>query len=349
MSKYYDMVDKMNMPEGQREKLRMELMEQAAKKTNVRPVWQRYAVAAALALCLMTTAVTAYAAVRYQWFQMFFDNGEQKGGMLEEFVAKASTEEVSAENENYKFTVLSHLYSKEQQMGMVICSFQFLKENEKFLAANDRRRKEAVILKRDTIITEGQEFLENEENAAGWLNFKIADKAHTEMLSANTVYFANEIAEDGGYLIGIRYNVSVEGAVNQEPELYLSLENAGDVENKLNMRLPESKDIETVHFVSERNSQDRIVISPIGMSLTFTGDKAVYQDQIFEDENLRNVKLVMKDSVKTMQDMGEGYESSVLLKETDTTYTWYVQKEFLNLEYVSGIDHIELDGVAYQK
>lgn len=349
MSKYYNMIEQMNMPEGQREKLRMELMEQAGKKTNVRPVWKRYAVAAAFALCLLTTVATTYAAVHYQWFQMFFDNGEQKGGMLEEFVAKASTEEVSAENENFKFTVLSHLYSKEQQMGMIICSFQFLSENEKFLAANDRNRKEPVILKRDTIITEGQEFLEREESASEWLNFKIGVKANKEMISASMLYFANEIAEDGGYLIGIRYNVSVEGEAGQVPELYLSLENAGDVEDKLNMRLPESEDIETVHFVSERNSQDRIVISPIGMSLTFTGDKAVYQDNVFEDENLSNMKLVMKDSVKTLQDMGEGYGTSVLLDETDTTYTWYVQREFLNLEYVSGIDHIELDGVAYHR
>ena len=106
MSKYYDMIEQMSMPEGQREKLKPEW-------------WEPHAVAAALALCFLVTAATTYAAVHYQEFRMFFDNGTKEDGLLEELAAKASTEEVTAENENYKFTVLSHLYSREQQMGMI--------------------------------------------------------------------------------------------------------------------------------------------------------------------------------------------------------------------------------------
>ena len=68
---------------------------------------------------------------------MFFDNGTEENGVLQELVAKASTEEVTVENENYKFTVLSHLYSKEQQMGMIICSFRFLTEEDCGLMVND--------------------------------------------------------------------------------------------------------------------------------------------------------------------------------------------------------------------
>ena len=58
MGKYYDMIEQMHMPEGRRESLKMELLEQAGKKSNAKPAWKRFAVAAAFALCLLATAAT---------------------------------------------------------------------------------------------------------------------------------------------------------------------------------------------------------------------------------------------------------------------------------------------------
>lgn len=347
MSKYYDMIEQMSMPEGQREKLKTELMEWAEKRTNVRPVWKRYAVAAALALCFLVTAATTYAAVHYQEFRMFFDNGTKEDGLLEELAAKASTEEVTAENENYKFTVLSHLYSREQQMGMIICSFQFLTEQDHGLAVNDVLKDEAVVLRKDLVGS-----TEKLENTVGLLNFQIWKAGDGRQISANSIYFANETAEDGGYLIGIRYHIV--GMEGQEPGLVLSLEQTYDTDSdRLRADLPESEDVETVRFASERNPQDNIVISPIGMSLTITGDKDrepyQYPENSFVFDVLENIKFVMGDSVKTLKDTGNGMASSSLASETDTTYTWYVQKEFLNLEDVSKIEYIELDGATYRR
>ncbi len=345
MSKYYDMIEQMNMPEGQRETLKMELLKQAGKKTSVRPVWKRYAIAAALALCLLVTAATTYAAVHYQEFQMFFDNGTEENGMLEGLVEKASTEEVSAENENYKFTVLSHLYSREQQMGMIICSFQFLTEEDCGLMVNDVQKEEAVVLKKDYVETTEL------ENTVGLLNFQVRKKGDPQQLSANMIYFANEVAEDGGYLIGIRYNIV--DLIEPDSELVLSLEKVGYGEKTLTAALPVSEDVETVRFVSERNPQDQIVISSIGMSLTITGNKKReryhYPENGFDFDILDDMKLVMEDSTKTLKDTGEGMAAESLKSETDTTYTWYVQKEFLNLTDISKIKSIELDGAVYHR
>lgn len=346
MSKYYDMIEQMNMPEGQRETLKMELLKQAGKKTSVRSVWKRYAIAAALALCLLVTAATTYAAVHYQEFQMFFDNGTEENGMLEGLVEKASTEEVSAENENYKFTVLSHLYSREQQMGMIICSFQFLTEEDCGLMVNDVQKEESVVLKKDYVGTTEL------ENTVGLLNFQVRKKGDPQQLSANMIYFANEVAEDGGYLIGIRYNIV--DLKEPDSELVLSLKKVGYGEKTLTAALPVSEDVETVRFVSERNPQDQIVISSIGMSLIVTVDKKQSQQPYLEREEydfdeLDNVKLVLEDSTKTLKNTGEGMATFSLQSDTETTYTWYVQKEFLNLTDVSKIKSIELDGVAYHR
>lgn len=345
MGKYYDMIEQMHMPEGRRESLKMELLEQAGKKSNAKPAWKRFAVAAAFALCLLATAATTYAAVHYQEFRMFFDNGTEENGVLQELVAKASTEEVTVENENYKFTVLSHLYSKEQQMGMIICSFRFLAEEDCGLMVNDVQKEEAVVLKKGFVGTTEL------ENTVGLLNFQVRKKGDTQQLSADMIYFANEVAEDGGYLIGIRYNIA--DLIEPDSELILSLEKVGYGEKRLRAALPASEDVETVHFVSERNPQDRIVLSPIGMSLTITGDKEQekyhYPENAFDFELLDEMKLVMEDSTKTLKDFGEGMATSSLQSETETTYTWYVQKEFLNLTDTSKTESIELDGAVYQK
>lgn len=345
MGKYYDMVEQMHMPEEQRERLKMELMDQAGRKTTAKPIWKRLAVAAAFALCLLATAATTYAAVHYQEFRMFFGNGTQEDGMLQELVAKASTEEVTAENEKYKFTVLSHLYSREQQMGMVICSFQFLTEEDCGLMVNDVQKEEAVVLKKGFVGTTDL------ENTVGLLNFQIRKKDDTHQLSANMIYFANEIAEDGGYLIGIRYNIV--DLVEPDSELILSLEKTGYAQENLGTALPASEDVETVRYVSERNPQDRIVISLIGMSLTITGDKEQqkyrYPENAFDFDVLDGMKLVMEESTKTLKDFGEGMATSSLASETETTYTWYVQKEFFNLTDTSKIESIELDGAVYHR
>lgn len=348
MNKFNEMIEHMHMPEEQYEQMKADLLRQTGVKRNMRPVWQRYAVAAALALCLLGTAATAYAAVHYQWFQIFFDNGGQETEIMEEFLAKASTETVTAQNDNYKFTVLNHLYSKEQQMGLVLCSFHFRKEQHTHLDVIDREYN-TVILKKNRII-DGQTFLrENVNNADRDLQFRVNDESGKETISANMEYFTGEMAEDGGYLIGIRYNFNVEKKLEQTQQLILSLENAGDIEGKLKVRLPESGDVACMRFTSEDKPENSIVISPLGMTLTVTGDKTGDSENTFNHDLLNNMKLVMMGQTKSVSDFGEGYSTSTLVGDTQTAYTWYVQKEFTNLVDVSEINYIEFDGEKYSK
>lgn len=350
MSKYYKMIDQMHMPKEQYEQLKEELGRQAGKKRNITPIWQRYAVAAALALCLVGTTVTVYAAVHSHWFQMFFDNENQESALMEEIAEKASTETVEAHDGNYKFTVISHVYSKDQQMGLILCSFQFLQEQHTHLDIWNQAQEEDVILKKNGVMP-AKDFQErNTDKAERPLHFMISGDPDKMRVASNMQYYSGEMAEDGGYLIGIRYSVSLEDAAEQQ--LVLSLENAGDINDKLKVALPESADIECRHFVSEQKPEDFIDISPLGMTLTLMDDKANYKklQEAYDLINLENLKVVMGDQTKTVEEIvGEGGAAGSIIDETDTAYTWYVQQEFTKLLDVSQIDYIELDGVKYVK
>lgn len=348
MNKFNEMIEHMHMPEEQYKQMKADLVKQAGVKRSVRPVWQRYAVAAALAICLLGTAVTTYAAVRYQWFQMFFDNGDQETEIMEEFMAKASAETVTAQDDNYKFTVLNHLYSKEQQMGLILCSFHFQKEHHTHLQVLDREYN-SVVLKKNRVV-DGQTFqMENRNNEDRDLQFGVKDESGKEIISANVKYFTGEMAEDGGYLIGIRYSLDIEKKVEQTPQLLMSLENAGDIEGKLKVRLPESGEVACVRFTSENNPGNSIVISPLGMTLTKTGNKKEMTEEHESLGNLDGIKLVMENQTQTIEDLGGGYATGALKRDMETECTWYTQKEFTNLVDVSEIKYIELDGEKYSK
>lgn len=346
MNEYYKMMDHVHMPKEKYEQLKTQLIEQTEKRA-ARPFWQRYAVAAALALCLMGTAATAYAAVHYQWFDVFFDNSGRETEIMQQILGKASTEEVTAQDNNYKFTVRHHLYSKEQQMGLIICSFQFLKEQYTHL--NVRGKEEnGVILKKGGMI-DGQVFMEKNENKSEReLYFHIGNETGRQMAFSEASYLADEnMTEDGEYIIGIRYNFRAENAGEPTPDLTLSLENAGDVEGNLKVRLPQSQEIESVRFASGKNPKDVFVISPIGMTLTMTADKADHPQNIFDDELMDSLKVVMDGEMKTNADLAGDYETSVLEEETELSYTWCLQRGFTELMDVSKIDYIELDGERF--
>lgn len=355
MSKYNEMMGNMHMPEEQREQLREELMRRAEVKEDKsletrryrRPVWRRYAVAAALALCLFGTAATAYAAVRYQWFMLFFDNAGQETDILRQYSEKASTEEVTAQNEHYKFTVLNHLYSQDQQMGLIFLSFSFLTENYKYLAVNDRQNQRGVILEKDGIITGEDEVNEVfEDTSKLQMSLMVGDGTYTGVSSGMVSYFSGELAKDGGYLIGLRYSFTAHDGYVPE-DLILSLENAGDVEHKMRVVLPKSEEVESVRLVSEDKPEDSIVISPMGMVITTTADKEKYLRSAYD--YFKDMKLVMKDSTKTIKEIGAGYGMSCLESETESTCTWRGETEFINLIDISELKYIERNGVKYHR
>lgn len=182
------------------------------------------------------------------------------------------------------------------------------------------------------------------------LNFHVNGDFDKMPVSGSEVFYTGELAEDGGYLIGIRYSVSMEDAAEQK--LVLFLENAGDINDKLNVVLPESESIECVRFVSEQKPEDFIGISAIGLTFTITDDRANYgyMEGTYDTATLDELKLVMGDQVKAIKDVvGGGVVTGSQKDKTDTTYTWYVQQEFSKLLDVSQVDYIELDGVKYVK
>lgn len=348
MNKFNQMIDHMQMPEEQYEQLKADLMQQTEGKRIAVPVWRRYAAAAVIAICLLGTTVTAYAAVRYQWFQLFFDNGNQEAELTEEFLAKASTETVTAENDKYQYTVLNHLYSEEQQMGLILCSFHFQKEDNSHLDVLDRDHN-TIVLKKNRVI-DGEAFqVENAKGADRSLSFRVKSENGKEMVSATMMYFTGEMAEDGGYLIGIRYNFAVEKKMQQAPQLVMELENAGDIEKKLIVSLPQSGDVACTRFASEKRAENAIVISPLGMTLTIAIDKKKDYHDMLDYEIFDNLKLVMAGQSEPANDFWDGYSTSILTGDSQTEQTWYVQKEFTDLVDVSKIDYIELNGEKYSR
>lgn len=118
---------------------------------------------------------------------------------------------------------------------------------------------------------------------------------------------------------------------------------------KLKVSLPESEEVESIRFVSEDKPEDYIVISPIGMTLSITAEKASHPNNTFDHGIMDSLKLIMENEENMAEEIGKGYETSVLQSTTETMYTWYVHKEFTNLTDVSKIKHIELDGNKYVK
>lgn len=335
MSKFNRMIDHLHMPEDQREQLKTDLMKQVPSK-RIRSVWQRFAVAAALAVCLIGTAATIYAAYQYQWLNMFFNNGSKEADIRKENREKASTEKVIAQNKDYKYTVLNHLYSKDQRMGLVLCSFKFLRDGNAYLNVQDKDQ--GICLTKDKILVDRDEIMKKqEEKYVTPLHFHIEDLYEMPMSSASLAYFDHEMAEDGGYLIGIRYSISTKNKA-EEPELALCLENSGN----LKARLPKSKDIESIRFVSEKKPEDFIDITSIGLTYNMTADKADDVENAIEYEDM---KMVMKDQVKRINDVCLGSNDMIsLVKETKTTNTWCLQVQFASLVDVSDIKYVEMDG-----
>lgn len=187
-------------------------------------------VAAAVVLLLFIMVPTAYAGIRYQWFSLFFINSDDYATDLKGLAECADTEQTVTETDDFKLTILGHLYSKEQERGIVIASLKF-KTDQVYLPINGARFGDI-----DGTDPVEYQYTEEEGREAGTRSYSIYCISKDGVFAGNPSQlegkdpvclefydsdgkiisgwaypsYKGEKAEDGGYLIGIRYGETLQ-------------------------------------------------------------------------------------------------------------------------------------------
>lgn len=352
-NRYCEMVESLHMPKEQYKQLKSELLEQYQEKPvkATKTVWKRYATAAVLALCLLGVSGTAYAAYHYQWFSMFFSNKEESQSILSKMAEKTSKTQLTEKSRDYRWTILNNLYSSKQQMGLLLCSLRFDKTDTGFLEvrdlSGDTKEKKNVYLTADGV--QDIDTLPKGE----FLDFRLANVQGEELSDVTQVYFSGEKAEDGGYLLGIRYMLGEENAVSSDLCIHLVAEQ-GDkepVKKVLQMKLPEGEGMDSVTFTSKEAPESSIVVSAIGMTIHMQTLKDSDMDQGFawEGEILYDTSLYYGNKGKRCKDITNAYTIILVEKEDATTNTWFVNQPFDELLEIEKITSIDLAGVKFEK
>lgn len=355
-TKYYEMVEGIHMPEDKREKLRAELSERSAGKNPVL-AWRHYLAAAVLVLCLLGAGGTAFAAYHFQWFSIFFENAEEETDLLKKMAKLASTEPLVKETKDYKISILSNLYSKEQKMGLLVCSYQPRKgtlplevyskdddgsTNTWELTAEGAERQERVLDKERTNLC----LLMMDENGA------------IEQ-SAASAHYSGQKADDGGFLVGVRYDF-----FGQKGEKEASLDSMqlgvfreqGDIvplQGEAGVRLPETENLEAVKFVSQQNPENEILISPIGCVFKETVEKGSDLDKGFSEEAVDVViKAFLQDQTVYIDDLTSFMTLTVSDQneegKRDSERLRYIEKNtFYKVVDVEKIKSMEVNGERF--
>lgn len=223
----------------------------------------RFAIAAALALCLIGIPLTSYAAIHYNWLSLFFRE-EKNTSALKELEQYVTPIEETLETTDLKINLLGDLYSEKQNMGILLCSLHFQKEGDK-----DTKR---------LWIDMGKE--KNNKDDAGdtcyltpagteSIETPSVQKNHYSFVSEETLvstYYDGTMAEDGGYLLGIRYS----DAVQSKHSIVLQKQTvAGDKitlskEAVLTLPLTHTSELPVKEYTCKENGS-RILLSPIGI------------------------------------------------------------------------------------
>lgn len=338
MSKYTEMIEHVHMPENMHDQLRDSLVEQRKAKQRKTTLWKRYVAAAVVAFCLMGTTATVYAAYHFQWLDLFFQRNGKETSVEKEYIKKSSVENPgTVDSGRYQMRVQNHLYSKEQQMGMIVCSFKILTNIDVYLRAYDVDKKEDVILTKDKVIQGKKQVKQYDKGEKIPLDFLIQPSA----ISFYEVYYSNEMAADGGYLIGIRYSLGTEKKKKDSTEMSLQIGN-------LTVNLPETKSVETIRFLSDNETKKSILVSPIGMKI-FVKGKGNPKIDTLDDKIFNNINFVMKNGTQNIRDLETGTSTSSVDNEKKSGYTWRTEKMFAKLINLSDIQYIEWNGCQYRE
>lgn len=311
----------------------------------------RFAIAAILALCLIGIPLTSYAAIHYNWFSVFFRE-EKNTSALKELEQYVTPMEETLETTDLNIKLLGNLYSEEQRMGILLCSLHFQEdgdEDAKRLWIDMGKEKDA---KYDVGYTcyltpAGTESLGTDTDM---LTEPSAQKNHYSFVSEETListYYDGTIAEDGGYLLGIRYN----DALQSEHSITLQKQTvAGDgitITNETVLPLPltQTGKLPVKEYFCKENGSS-LLLSPIG--IRFIGLENENPENKNQDENwLSTIEIVHSTYFMTNDEEPVWLndiitDSSLQEKFSDNSERFYLQQEFRTLLNPDTIDTIRI-------
>lgn len=282
-NKYNMTMEALQMNEKEYEKIKAELIKECGRRERKKGFgsWRKYAAVAAALLCIITMPVAICMGDKYGIFKLFGDSDTED--MIFRYI---TSDEVVTESENFKVTVLNNMYSSEQQKGLLVCSLVIKNEDkymltwipEKFTSEKSYMPTDEVILRKDR--TESAEAyrmgmsveaLRNLDNNS--LLFTIG-RSEDGIRGTCDEFYMNDKWKDGGYLIGVFYSVDYEnGRIINTDDIAVNIgtypELKTEYSDEMTLKLPATKEPETVEYTSEDMPDSKIVLSPIGINAVF--------------------------------------------------------------------------------
>lgn len=315
----------------------------------------RFAIAAALALCLIGIPLTSYAAIHYNWFSLFFRE-EKNTSALKELEQYITPMEETLETADLKINLLGNLYSEEQNMGILLCSLHFQKDGDndaKRLWIDMGKEKDA---KYDVGYTcyltpAGTESLGTDTDK---LTEPSSQKNDYSLVSEETListYYDGTMAEDGGYLLGIRYN----DALQSKHTITLQKQTVEDgkitMSSEATLTLPHTTTgtLPLKEYTCKENGS-KILLSPIGIRFTNLKNENREDknpDMEVDMEWLNTVGLLhstyfMTNDKEAVWLSDIATDGSLQEKSSDNSGLFYVQQEFCTLLHPDDIASIRI-------
>lgn len=348
-NKYTKMLDELHMSEEQCQQMEQTLLQNISDNSNHHSVYhffKKNMVAAALAICLIGgISGTVYAACNNGWFSMFFHNAETNPDVVEKLSGKGSLSSVANRSDSYRINVMSNVYSQELKQGLLVCSFKFLEDTCDTIEVMNTGLADtgdgSVFLTADGIVT-GNEYIEN--YGGEFLDLSIVGEG-TEY-GNSTVYYYGEKAEDGGYLLGVRYLVDDETANESNLQLVLSKQT-----ELLKVALPKTEPASTVTFTLA-DSENKIIVSDFGIYLKLNANKDSdeYNELTRETEVFHDIKLISDSEIISLNDINAetAYVTDNVMEGTNT-YSFEFSVGFSEIIDVSKINSITIWGEKYTR
>lgn len=322
---------------------------QKASHDSVKHV-PRFIIAAVLALCLIGIPLTGYAAIHYNWLSLFFWE-EKNTSALKELERYVTPIEKTLETTDLKINLLGNLYSEEQNMGILLCSLHFQKDGDreaKRLWIDMGKEKDDKYDAGDTcyLTPAGIEDLGNSLDKRHGLS---AQKNHYSFVSEETLvstYFDGTKAENGGYLLGIRYS----DALQSKHSIILQKTVAGDKvtmsnEAELTLPLTHTGKLPVKEYTCKENGSS-LLLSPIG--ICFVNLENGNTENKNQDEEWLNTIGILH-STYFMTDAGEAVwlydiatDASLQQKSSKDGNSFYLQQEFHTLLHPDDIASIRI-------
>lgn len=333
------------------------------KSTINRQKQFRYWAAVVAFVLLIPMVPTVYAGIHYKWFSLFFNNSLEYEADLQGLAEYANTDKTVTETDDFKLTIQGHLYSEEQQGGILICSLIF-KNDHCYLPLNDVDDKALptgrYVLGKDGKCAGLSEQLEGKDPIC----LEFYDSEGNQIKGWAVPSYKGELAEDGGYLIGIRYGEKVDSTSNtmMVSDVEYGTPGAGTVRKVAytvkalaKCNLPKAGKLPTVTYT---NDEWDIILSPIGVYLK--GFNVWDQDSKLARAgvDVSNLDFFIcflgdEDGIGTLKlpDIKEGNGGGIYTYMGASEDEWisdyyYMFKSFVKIEDVNEID---IKGVVFHK